>query len=27
VFGLSHNLGGAPSQNVSAVAIVGMEGA
>jgi acetyl-CoA C-acetyltransferase len=27
VFGLSHNLGGAPSQNVSAVAIVGLEGA
>jgi acetyl-CoA C-acetyltransferase len=27
VFGLSHNLGGAPNQNVSAVAIVGMNGA
>ena len=27
VFGLTHNLGGAPSQNVSSVAIVGMEGA
>jgi acetyl-CoA C-acetyltransferase len=27
VFGLSHNLGGAPNQNVSAVAIVGLEGA
>jgi acetyl-CoA C-acetyltransferase len=24
---LSHNLGGAPNQNVSAVAIVGLEGA
>ena len=27
IFGLSHNLGGMPNQNVSAVAIVGMEGA
>jgi len=27
VFGLSHNLGGMPNQNVSAVAIVGLEGA
>jgi acetyl-CoA C-acetyltransferase len=27
VFGLSHNLGGMPNQNVSAVAIVGMQGA
>ena len=27
VFGLSHNLGGMPNQNVSAVAIIGMEGA
>jgi len=27
VFGLSHNLGGMPSQNVSAIAIVGLEGA
>jgi acetyl-CoA C-acetyltransferase len=27
VFGLSHNLGGMPSQNVAAVAIVGLEGA
>jgi len=27
VFGLSHNLGGMPNQNVAAVAIVGMEGA
>jgi acetyl-CoA C-acetyltransferase len=27
VFGLSHNLGGMPNQNVAAVAIVGLEGA
>jgi len=27
VFGLSHNLGGAPNQNVAAIAIVGMQGA
>jgi acetyl-CoA C-acetyltransferase len=27
VFGLSHNLGGMPNQNVSAVAIVGLQGA
>ena len=27
VFGMTHNLGGAPHQNVSSVAIVGMEGA
>ncbi len=27
VFGLSHNLGGAPNQNVSSVAIVGLAGA
>lgn len=27
VFGLSHNLGGMPNQNVSAIAIVGLEGA
>ena len=26
VFGLSHNLGGMPNQNVAAVAIVGLEG-
>ena len=26
-FGMTHNLGGAPHQNVSSVAIVGMEGA
>jgi acetyl-CoA C-acetyltransferase len=25
-FGLSHNLGGMPNQNVSAIAIVGLEG-
>ena len=27
VYGLSHNLGGMPNQNVSAVVIVGREGA
>ena len=27
VFGLSHNLGGAPNQNVSSIAIVGLAGA
>jgi hypothetical protein len=27
VLGLSHNLGGMPNQNVSAIAIVGMLGA